>query len=73
MIKAAWFADPTHRAECEAGAFFVITKGPIFPIRVTKLDALQMKKYYSYFVNNMFKKDITWLLLHAMAPIEPPI
>ena len=34
-----WFADPTHRAKCVAGAFFEMTKGPMSDTRATKLDA----------------------------------
>ena len=65
-----WFADPTHRAKCIAGSFFEMTKGPVSPTRATKLDALRMKKYYSYFIKQNCKKDIEWLLEHAMAPLE---
>ena len=65
-----WFTDPTHRAKCVAGDFFEMTKGPISATRATTLDALRMKKYYSYFIRQNFKKDIEWLLEHAMAPLE---
>ena len=65
-----WFADPTHRAKCVAGAFFEMTKGAKSDIRAHKLDALRMKKYYSYFVKQNCKKDIKWLLKHAMAPLD---
>ena len=65
-----WFADPTHRAKCVAGAFFEMTKGPKSSTRATKLDALRMKKYYSYFIKQNCKKDINWLLEHAMAPLN---
>ena len=65
-----WFADPTHRAKCVAGAFFETTKGPQSDTRATKLDALRMKKYYSYFIKQHCKKDIEWLMDHAMAPLN---
>lgn len=42
-----WFADPTHRVKCVAGVFFYLGK---VHKKMTKLDALQLKKYYSYFV-----------------------
>ena len=65
-----WFADPTHRAKCVAGSFFEMTKGPISATRATKLDALRMKKYYSYFIKQNCKKPIEWLLEHAIAPLD---
>ncbi len=65
-----WFADPTHRAKCVAGAFFEMTKGPQSDTRSTKLDALRMKKYYSYFIKQNCKKDIEWLMNHAMTPLN---
>ena len=65
-----WFADPTHRAKCVAGAFFEMTKGPATEIRATKLDALRMKKYYSYFIKQNRTKDIEWIVDHALAPLD---
>ena len=65
-----WFADPTHRAKCVAGAFFEMTKGAKTDIRATKLDALRMKKYYSYFIKQNCTKEMEWLLEHAMAPLD---
>ena len=47
-----------------------MTKGPVFSTIATKLDALQMKKYYSNFIKQNCKKDIEWLLVHAMAPLD---
>ena len=51
-----WFADPTHRAKCVAGAFFEITKGAKSATRADTLDALRMKKYFSYFFKQNCKK-----------------
>ena len=48
-----WLADPTHRAKCVAGVFFEMTKGAASDTRATKLDALRMKKYYSYFIKRI--------------------
>ena len=45
-----WFADPTHRAKCVAGAFFDLVK---VHKKMTKLDALRLKKYYSYYINKI--------------------
>ena len=70
MPVPTWFADPTHRAKCVAGAFFEMTKGPISSTRATKLDALRMKKYYSYFIKQNCKKDLKWIMDHAMAPLN---
>ena len=53
-----WFADPTHCAKYVAGDFFEMTKGPLSSTRATKLNALRMKKYYSYFI----KKTATRIL-----------
>ena len=38
-----WYADPTHRAKCVAGAFFELTKGKKTPARAHKLDAFRIK------------------------------
>ena len=47
-----------------------MTKGAKSDIRAHKLDALRMKKYYSYFVKQNCKKDIKWLMEHAMSPLD---
>ena len=47
-----------------------MTKGAKTDTRATKIDALRMKKYYSYFIKQNCKKPIEWLLEHAMAPLE---
>ena len=65
-----WFADPTHRAKCVAGSFFEMTKGAKSDTRATKIDALRMKKYYSYFIKQNSSKKIEWLLQHALAPLD---
>ena len=70
MVEPAWFADPTHRAKCVSGVFFEMTKGPQSKTRANKLDALRMKKYYSYFVKKNRSKDLQWLVKHAMAPLD---
>ncbi len=56
-----WFADPTHRAKCVAGVFFEMTKGKVSDTRASKLDALRMKKYYSYFIKKNRTKSLDWL------------
>ena len=38
--KPKWFADPTHRSKCVAGAFFYLVK---VNKKMTKLDALRLK------------------------------
>ena len=65
-----WYADPTHRAKCVAGAFFEMTKGKVSPTRATKMDALHMKKYYSYYIKQNREKGLDWLVKYTMAHIE---
>ena len=65
-----WYADPTHRAKCVAGAFFELTKGRKSAKRAHKLDAFRMKKYYSYYIKQNRSKGIEWLAKHAMAPLN---
>ena len=65
-----WYADPTHRAKCVAGAFFELTKGKKSASRAHKLDAFRMKKYYSYYIKQNRAKGIVWLAEHAMAPLD---
>ena len=43
-----WFADPTHRAKCVAGKFF---KYNATNSKMTKLDCLRLKNYYSYYIS----------------------
>ena len=61
-----WFADPTHRAKCVAGAFFYLIK---CNKKMTKLDALRLKKYYSYFIKQNRHKTLEYLQEHSMAPL----
>ena len=58
LIEPSWFADPTHRAKCVAGVFFEMTKVGPKETRASKLDALRMKKYYSYFIKQNRHKSI---------------
>lgn len=65
-----WYADPTHRAKCVAGSFFDLCKGKKSDTRATKLDAFRMKKYYSYYIKQNRDKGLSWLMEHAMAPLD---
>ena len=65
-----WYADPTHRAKCVAGSFFELCKGKKSDIRANKLDAFRMKKYYSYYIKQNRGKGISYLMKHAMAPLD---
>ena len=64
-----WFADPTHRAKCVAGAFFEMTKGAKSSTRCMKIDALRMKKYYSYYIKQNRTKDLEYIMKYDMAPL----
>ena len=61
-----WFADPTHRAKCVAGAFFDLVKSHK---KMTKLDALRLKKYYSYYIKQNRHKTMKDLRENSMAPL----
>ena len=65
-----YFADPTHRAKYLAGTFVEMTKGAKSVTKADKLDALRMKKYYSYFVEQNCKKDMEWLMEYIMTPLD---
>ena len=65
-----FFADPTHPAKCVAGVFFDMTKEGPMETRASKLDALRMKKYYSYFIRQNRTKSIDFLVANAMAPLN---
>ena len=42
-----WFSDPNHRAKCVGGMVFDLVSSTK---SMHKLDALRLKKYYSYFI-----------------------
>ena len=42
-----WFSDPNHRAKCVGGMVFDLISSTK---SMHKLDALRLKKYYSYFI-----------------------
>ena len=62
-----WFADPTHRAKCVAGKFFQYNKSEK---NMSKLDCLQLKKYYSYYIKSNRTKSLEDILQNIMAPID---
>ena len=62
-----WFADPTHGAKYVAGALFDVEKSHK---RMTKLDTLQLKKYYSYFIKQNRHQSMEYLREHSMAPLH---
>ena len=62
-----WFADPTHRAKCVAGKFFKYNKASN---KMTKLDCLRLKKYYSYYIKTNRKKSVKDIMEHIMAPLD---
>ena len=50
--------------------FFEMTKGGPAETRASKLDALRMKKYYSYYIKQNRSKPLEWLEANAMAPLN---
>ena len=62
-----WYADPTHRAKCVAGAFFKLVKSIK---KMKKLDALRLKKYYSYYIKMNRKKSVEDMMKNIMAPLD---
>lgn len=62
-----WFADPTYKDKCVAGAFFDLVKANK---KMTKLDALRLKKYYSYFIKQNRTKTTEYLQEHDMSPLH---
>ena len=70
LIETKWFADPTYRAKCVAVVFFEMTKSGPKETKTSKLDALRMKKYYSYFIKQNRSNTLEYLLAHAMAPLD---
>ena len=45
-----WNADPTHRTKVVAKAIYKLAAMKLDKSEVTKLDAMRVKKYYSYFI-----------------------
>ena len=64
LIETKWFDDPTHRAKYVAGIFFEMTKSGSKETKTSNLDALRMKKYYSYFI----KQTVTHLSIYWLTP-----
>ena len=62
-----WFADPTHRAKCVAGKFFNYNKASN---KMTKLDCLRLKKYYSYYIKTNRQKSVEAIMDHIMVPLD---
>ena len=65
--EPCWFADPTHRAKCVAGKFFKYNKSNS---KMTKLDCLRLKKYYSYYIKTNRHKSVEEIKEHIMAPLD---
>ena len=63
----SWFADPNHRSKCVGNVMFELVK----EIKeMTKLDALRIKKYFSYFIKQNRALGIDELMDKRMCPIE---
>ena len=62
-----WFTEPTHRAKCVAGKFFNYNKASN---KITKLDFLRLKKYYSYYSKTNQQKSVEDSMEHIMAPLD---
>ena len=62
-----WFADPTHRAKCVAGKFFNYNKTEK---KMSKLDCLRLKKYYSYYIKCNRNKSVEGMMENIMAPLD---
>ena len=49
-----WFAEPSHNIKCFTGGLFELIK---MIKSMKKLDALRLKKYYSYYIKMKRKKE----------------
>ena len=62
-----WFADPNHRAKSVGNVMFELVKTNK---EMTKLDALRIKKYYSFYVKQNRGEGIDELMKNRMCPID---
>ena len=65
-----WLADPTHRTKCVAKPIYGLASANKATSLVTKLDAMQLKKYYSYFVKQSRNLPFEEMKRRSLAPLE---
>ena len=63
----SWFADPNHRAKSVGNIMFELVKNIK---EMNKLDALRIKKYYSFYVKQNRKYGIDALMEKRYCPID---
>lgn len=61
-----WFTNPTHCAKCVTSTLFYLIK---WNKMITKLDALRLQKYHSYFIKQNRHKPMEYLREHKMVPL----
>lgn len=67
ITPPSWFADPNHRAKSVGNIMFELVKS----IKdMNKLDALRIKKYYSFYVKQNRKYGIDALMAKRYCPID---
>lgn len=65
-----WLADPSHRTKVVAKPIYALAAAPKSKSLVTKLDAMRIKKYYSYFIKQCRDLPFEEMKRRSLAPVE---